>query len=377
MSLTRRRCLLTAFAWVAVALPAVGVAATAGASPAATDPGLVRVREGRELLRDCTPWVPRGLSFFGRVIPRDWQAGDVSTAAAREAFGQWNIDAVKWLDGDVIRLQVGMPFLDPVSPQHTVGYLAEIRAATALARRQGLTVIISLQYQGRTNVKPVEYLPKASARRAWQVLGPAFASDLGVMYELFNEPASPPQPEPGQWEAWRVGHQTIINDLRSAGIANTVVVDGLNGAHTLRGAPALQDPLRQLIYAVHPYFRDNYLGPADWDLAFGSFAETHPVLVTEWGLASRQCSWGGDHAVQQLLSYLEQRRIGVIAYGADEQSSRLLLRRGKDFVATSFRNRECGSPGAGPGELLKDTFERATRLNAAARRVAPEACGLR
>ena len=375
MQLSRRCFFMGGLVAATAALPTVGWAAT----PAATEPsavGLVRVLEGRELLRDCVPWVPRGLSYYGRLTPRGWKT-DPSTTAARDEFGQWIVDAVKWMGGDVVRLQVGMPFLDPASPQYAADYMSDVKDAVRMARSQGMTVILSLQYQPRTNVKAVEFLPKESARRSWHALGPVFAGDLGVIYELFNEPAGPPQPDAARWEQWRKGHQVIIDDLRRAGIANTLIVDGLSAAHTFHGAPALNDPLRQLAYGVHPYLRENYTTPPDWDAAFGKFAETHPVLVTEWGHSFRKCEIGGNESVEQLLAYLEKRRVGVIGYGADERSSQLIRRNGKDFVASTFRNRECGSPGAGPGELLKSLFDRAAKLNASAQRVAPALCGLR
>ncbi|HSI59386.1 MAG TPA: cellulase family glycosylhydrolase [Ideonella sp.] len=353
-----------------------GQSAKLATSPAKTAVGLVRLRAGKEWLRDCVPWVPRGLSFFGRLIPKGWNS-DPGTMAARESFGPWNVEAVKWMVGDVIRLQVGMPFLDPKSPQYNAAYLDEIGRAVAMARDGGLTVILSLQYQSRTNVKPVEFLPKDSARRSWQALGPVFSGDWGVIYELFNEPVGPPQPDARRWEMWRSGHQVIIDDLRGAGVANVLIVDGLNGAHTFRGAPALKDPLQQLAYGVHPYFRENYTTPSDWDQAFGEFAKSRAVLVTEWGHSAEKCELGGETQVEQLLEYLETRRIGVVAYGADEQGSKLMTRRGDAFEATSFQGRACGQRGAGPGELLKKSFQRSTALNRSMKSVDKASCGLR
>jgi hypothetical protein len=336
--------------------------------------GVLGVQAGTtQLLRDCKPWVPRGLSFFGRLVPRSRDA-DPSTAAARERFDAEALPLARAIGADVVRLQIGQPFLDPQSPQHDPAYLGEVKEAVAAARRAGFSVILSLQWEGRTGVKPVELLPKASALRAWTAVAPAFAGDLGIAFELFNEPASPPEPGPAVWEAWRAGHQALIDALRRQGARNLLIVDGLRGAARLDGAPPLVDPLGQLAYAVHPYFGQEDNSPAGWDQRFGRFASRHPVIVTEWGHAARQCERGGPERVEALLDYLAERRIGVIAYGADERHSR--LSRGSPALPdwSSYRNRPCTAGGAGPGELLKGWFDRQARQAALTAAVSPAAC---
>lgn len=367
MSLPRRSLLL--------AMLGSGLLTVGTATHAATR-GEVRVKDGRELLRDCVPWVPFGLSFFGRLTPKGWPTNEAAVLARNE-FGPWTVNAVKWMGGDVLRLEVGLPFVDPGSPQFSASYIEEIKQAVAMARNAGLTVILCMQYQERTNVKPVEYLPGASTQRAWNKLGPVFAGDLGVIYEIFNEPVSKPQPDAVRWKGWQKGHQAVIDDLRAARIRNTVLVAGLYGSHTFLGAPVLQDPTGQIAYALHPYFRETFKNTADWDAAFGNFARDHAVIVTEWGMSREACDVAGESTAEQLLSYLEQRKIGVILYGADEQYSRLLRREGSGFRLTTFKNKSCNAPGAGPGEVIKPFFDRGTRLNATQRPRADAVCSLR
>lgn len=362
--------LLTVLAWPATA------AAAEDAPPA----GLLAVQAGGgkpQLLRDCKPWVPRGLSFFGRLVPRSRDA-DESTAAARERFDAEALPLARAIGADLVRLQIGQPFLDPQSPQHDPAYLGQVKDAVAAARRGGFSVILSLQWEGRTGVKPVEMLPKASALRAWGAVAPAFASDLGVAFELFNEPASPPDPGPGVWEAWRAGHQALIDQLRRAGVRNLLIVDGLRGAQRLDGAPPLTDPLGQLAYAVHPYFGQEPNNPEGWDQRFGRFAASHPVIATEWGHAARQCERGGPEVVDGLLAYLAEHRIGLVAYGADERHSRLAQAGGGVGGASpawsSYRGRPCTGAAAGPGEVIHAWFERQAREAEKAVAVSPQAC---
>lgn len=355
---------------------AVVLAAAAGWTAAADPPttGTLGVHNsGRQLLRDCKPWVPRGLSFFGRLVPSKRPA-DPSTGAARERYGATAIELARAIGADVVRLQIGQPFLDPQSPEYDKDYLGEVKTAVAEARRAGFSVILSLQWEGRTGVKPVEMLPKASALRAWTAVAPHFASDLGIAFELFNEPASPPDPGPGIWEAWRAGHQALIDALRHGGVRNLLIADGLRGAQRLDGAPPLKDPLGQLAYAVHPYFGSEDNSPAGWDQRFGRFVASHPVIVTEWGHAARHCERGNADTAEQLLSYLAQRRIGVIGYGADEIHSRLVRWQGDKPVWSSYKNRPCHGAAAGPGELLQTWFDQQAREAARAAAVAPAAC---
>ncbi len=44
-----------------------------------------------------------------------------------------------------------------------------------------------------------------------------------------------------------------LDVIRALGAVNVVVADGLQVAETLHGAPELIDPLRQVVYASHPY----------------------------------------------------------------------------------------------------------------------------
>ena len=365
---------MTVAAWRRTAALAVALALVAGAAGAADTAGVLGVQSGgRQLLRDCKPWVPHGLSFFGRLLPSKRPA-DPSTGEARERYGSTALPLASAIGADVVRLQIGQPFLDPQSPEYDKDYLGEVKDAVAQARRAGFSVILSLQWEGRTGVKPVEMLPKASALRAWTAVAPSFANDLGIAFELFNEPASPPDPGPGVWESWRAGHQALIDALRKSGVRNLLIADGLRGAQRLDGAPALNDPLGQLAYAVHPYFGSEDNSPAGWDQRFGRFAATHAVIATEWGHAARHCERGGADTAEQLLGYLAERRIGVIGYGADEAHSRLLRWDGDKPVWSSYKNRPCNGAAAGPGELLQALFDKQAREAARVAAVAPAAC---
>ncbi|GAA0759282.1 hypothetical protein GCM10009107_40580 [Ideonella azotifigens] len=347
-------------------------ASTALAAPT----GQVSVRDGRELLRDCRPWVPSGLNFYGRVIPAKWNS-DPDTLAAQSSFGAANMEMVTRIAGDSVRYAVGMPFLDPQSRQYQPDYQDELAAAVKLARDRGLTVFLLMQWQGRTKVHAVETMPGPSSLRAWQALAPRFSDDLGVVFELFNEPQSVTRPDSVEWERWRQGHQAIIDALRAQGAQNVVLVDGMNGGRRLSGAPELKDPLRQVIYGVHPYIRADMNSVPEWDDYFGRFADDHVVVATEWSHFARMCEVAPVGVVRTLLGYLEHRRIGVLAYGAESQDSRLFKKTSNGrFDLTSFDGVSCTSPDAGPGEDLAKMFGRLSQSWAHTAPVSASACGL-
>jgi endoglucanase len=349
--------------WRALALAALALGAWASEARAAAD--AVGVVDGRTLVKSCRPWAPRGLSFFGRLVPADWTVGP-DTAAARAGFGRWTVDAVKAVGGDTMRLQVGTPFLDPQSPAYRPAYLDEVRDAVRMARSAGLTVILSMQWEQRVRVEPVEKTPQGGALRAWGRLGPAFADDDGIVFELFNEPASKPWPGADEWEAWRAGHQAIIDELRRREVRNTLIVEGANWGKVLEGAPPLRDPLGRLAYGVHPYFAGDMATPPMWDRHWGAFAQSHPVVVTEWSHFANMCKLTDAATVDAFVDYLAARHIGLVAYGADEQNGRLMdVERGR-ITLKGFRGHACNDAGAGPGEAVQRLFARLAEADARA-----------
>lgn len=118
---------------------------------------------------------------------------------------------------------------------------------------------------------------------------PALGADRGVLFELFNEPRPAPskpdlQPSPRNWAAWAGAMNEVIRVIRQAGAVNVVVADGLQYGEQLSGAPQLDDSLKQVAYASHPYAHNAAdQTVAVWDAKFGDFAQSAPVIITEWG----------------------------------------------------------------------------------------------
>jgi hypothetical protein len=218
---------------------------------------------------------------------------------------------------DLVRFQVSQFGLDPRSKGHDPDYRDEVLAAVAETRAAGFSVLVSMQWQGVSGRRG-EGLPTGATRRAWASIVPAFADDRGVLLEVFNEPHIDPR-TPAEWEPWRESMQGLIDALRGAGSENVLLVGGSQFARNLEGAPALDDPLGQLGYAVHPYLGRYNQTRAQWERKWGGFARRHPVMATEWNAHS-----GGNYCrpempaqAEALLDYLSEQRIGLVAWALD------------------------------------------------------------
>ena len=277
---------------------------------------------GNRFLRDGKPWVAEGVTLVGLVSPEKLVRDKPTYAAARAAFGPGMLGEVRRFGADTVRFQVSQTALDHRSRDHDPDYRDELLDAVALTRAAGLTVIVSMQWQGVSGRRG-EGLPTGATRRAWSAIVPAFGKDRGVLLEIFNEPDINPR-TPAEWEAWRKPMQRAIDALRAAGSENVLLVDGSQFARNLAGSPTLDDPLGQFGYAVHPYLGRHDRTREQWEKKWGGFARTRPVMATEWNAdAGGNYCWPEMAAqAEALLDYLADERIGLVAWALDLPSLR-------------------------------------------------------
>jgi endoglucanase len=311
--------------------------------------------EGNRFLRDGKPWVAEGVTLVGLVSPEGRVRDKPTYAAARAAFGPGMLGEVRRFGADTVRFQVSQTALDPRSKDHDPGYRDEVLDAVALARDEGFTVIVSMQWQGVSGRRG-EGMPTGATRRAWAPIVRAFGDDRGVLLEIFNEPEIDPR-TPKEWEAWRKPMQGLIDALRREGSENVLLVDGTQFARNLEGAPALDDPLGQLGYAVHPYLGRHNQTRAQWQKKWGDFARTRPVMATEWNASA-----GGNYCrpempaqAEALLDYLAEQRIGLVAWALDMPNLREL-----DGSYTTLDDLVCGEyrdgGRGGAGQMIHEHF---------------------
>ena len=186
-------------------------------------------------------------------------------------------------------------------------------AAVKAARAAGLTVIIGTQDEAVVGRSTRAGLPDDATLRVWQQLIPAFATDKGILLELYNEPViTADQTIPAaDWQTWAAAMNKTIAGVRGDGATNGLGADGRERAIGLSGAPDLTDPLKQVVYAAHPYAFSDADKTTDFlDHSFGDFAASHPVIITEYGLGY-SCSALDPGFLITFFHYLQDRGIGL------------------------------------------------------------------
>jgi hypothetical protein len=244
---------------------------------------------GNKLDFSGSAFLGRGFTLVGALSPR-WCHNPTGKAAAAHLDAKEMKAAKEW-NANLIRYQVSQPGLSNanLTASQIAAYVSQIKSAVAKAEHYGFGVILSMQDQG-LGCGNSEPLPSTATETAWHHLAPVFAGDPKVMLELFNEPHNGTTTT--DWHQWEsggcspikfcsIGHQTLIDDIRSWGVPNVVLVDGAEHARSFAAVPLLHDatPGRGIVYAVHPY---GVHSSSEEEPLFGYLTPTVPVLITEW-----------------------------------------------------------------------------------------------
>lgn len=336
---------------------------------------------GNHLTRGSSPWAPHGLNFIAFVQPPAVQPGgcDGSTSGVfQSAWNRYQADSSQLFIGlaawgsDTIRFQVSQEGLDPQSNIYSASFFNSFVQAVQNARSAGLNVIVSLQDECQSGDPATTNYPDARNLRVWTALAPQFRNDLGIMFEIYNEPE--PAANTADWQTWKTTFNNIIAAIRSTGTKNVVIADGLEFATTLSGAPDLTDSADSVAYAVHPYFHQANLTPSFWDAHFGTFAATHPVIVTEWTTVANSATSGSSYYCDSntpsqalsLLGYLQGHGIGMLGFTWDFTGSVFgsavyyTSASTKTPLNSTFAAKQCGDSGYGPGNTLQSWFQTGT-----------------
>jgi endoglucanase len=324
--------------------------------------------QGNEILgSNGKPFVPYGITVAG-LSQSDWQTNIFADEAQIEATARF------W-HGNAVRLQVAPPNLLRGQPYNR-SYLAAIGEEVATAQQNGLVVILSAQYENTTHQK----MPNASTAQFWRLIASRYGGDLGVWFDLFNEPElDPDQGNPRNkhateqlyWDIWQhggfgyVGMQSLVDAIRGRGARNVILAEGLAVAKTLAGLPGHMLTGGNVAYAVHPYFSAAYWAtPQAWEANWGYLTPEVPVVADEWGefqQSGGECTPQAPTLVPAFLSYLAEHHVGLIAWSLVPG----VLIRGNDLDdPTTFKPGvafRCVSSNPGPqaqgaGQLIQDFF---------------------
>lgn len=255
-------------------------------SPARTSSSPVRVqgrflvdRAGQHVLLRGTqlPELAGDASDFG--MPSRHAYGPLSATTLNAIRKRWNMNTVR-LPVDVGR------YLDEPS------YAERLAQAVRIANRQDLLVILAA-------VEPGSDLPSEKTIRFWKECGARFRDNAGLLFDLFSTPRARAIPghRPGMdtgadWRFWlrggrtadghaAVGMQGLADAIRGVGVAQPLIVTGLDEAPLLEGlTPEFFLSDAGVIYETNVRF--NEIGTdAQGDRSFGVLSAQVPLVVND------------------------------------------------------------------------------------------------
>ena len=243
-----------------------------------------------------------------------------SDSASVQAMVAWRIDAVRvplnedcWLGINGVSAAVG-----------GAAYRHAIEKYVQTLESHGIVAILDLHWlapgknvaSGQWPVPDLDHAP-----RFWASVARAFASNHGVIFDLFNEPYTT------SWSCWlngcatrftparrtvsyeSAGMQALVNAVRATGATQPIMLGGLNyssdDSQWLDFEPA--DPDHQLIVSFHTYNFGGCNTEACWNSTIGPLAAKLPVVTGELGeggckqtYIDRYMSWADAHGVSYL-----------------------------------------------------------------------------
>jgi endoglucanase len=385
------RPLLVSALKIAVAITCV-VAVHGRASSAAepvTVPYHVAVKGNRIVDSTGSPFLIKGLIVRPVIATAPYVPKE-----AVEHFGKAELGAAKRWGANTIRILTSQPGLDPQDPIYDPQYVQRVAEVAQEILDEGFILVIGVNYEKSTGAPVLHCLPTAATKRAWQtLLTLSFAHPQyqhRVILELFNEPVMSGHGD-ADWLVWQrgagagtyaayrkcaaddtvVGMNELIAELRSAGLKNVIVADGLGWAHYLDPRYPLTDPLGQLAYAAHPFLQnwrdftltgDPIRDRTVLEKAFGGMLVHGPVIATAiggGGQSGPNCHPNAPTVMPFVFDFLTEHGIGAIGWAFDLPPNTLTT--DWNWTPSSYLGFRCPSGGVhgqgGMGELLQAWFQ--------------------
>jgi endoglucanase len=239
---------------------------------------------------------------------------------------QWGINTVRvplnedcWLGINGIAAAVG-----------GTAYQQAIQSFVEMLRSNGMYVIVDLHWNGPGSTLASAQQPMPDADHAedfWKSVASMFKSDMGVVFDLYNEPY-PDQgsSDPGgcllngctlsDWagfsgSAAAVGMQQLVTDVRGVGAQNVIMVGGWRWANDLsawlQNEP--HDPINNIAASFHNYNNGICNDTGCWAQTVQPVAMQVPVITGELG--EFDCA---DSYVTQYFSWADNLGISYLGW---------------------------------------------------------------
>jgi endoglucanase len=263
--------------------------------------------------------VNRSGAEYSCVAPPDQHLGIFAGPTGEQAvaaMASWRINAVRIPLNEHCWLGI------QGAPVHytSAHYRSAIQAYVARLERAGFYVVLDLHWNAPGTQQATEQQPMADLDYApafWSSVARTFKDDMGVVFDLYNEPYDI------DWRCWRdgctlpdgwraAGMQALVDAVRSTGARQPVIATGTNWGSDLsawlRYRP--HDPAGQTVAGAH-VFDFSFCPQADcWTRSFEPVARAVPVVVTELG--QRDCS---DDFIERFMGWADAASISYLGWG--------------------------------------------------------------
>jgi hypothetical protein len=272
---------------------------------------------GKVWFKNGLPWRAKGATTIAFVTTNLQATGQ--RAKARANYGVHMLDALHNTFGvDLVRFQISEPGLDPQNAAYDPAYAGQLKSGVDLALSRGFVVQLSMNAQRFAGPGESSCVPDAGTVRAWQQIGPYYAGNRMVMFEVFNEPCAVNR---AQAQAdWTAGMLSVVSAIRALPADNILVIDGLQYSRDIRNISLSnigETYLDRIAWGVHPYFMGGYLDAGTWQAWWGFAADKVPMMASEFGFNSESCIAGDPSTLTALLAFLKTKQIGLIGWGID------------------------------------------------------------
>lgn len=200
-------------------------------------------------------------------------------------------------------------------------------------RARGIYVVIEVHWSSSIAGKATQQQPMLDREYGlpfWKSAAQTFASDRGVVFDLFNEPfltvANTNHAfSDDVWECWRLGctvagigesfvaagMQPLVSEVRATGAKNVILLGGLDYANDFRGmlTHLPTDPEKALVASAHVYPAPRCHDVACWNAELAPIAAKMPFLTGELGETDCQRSF-----VEGYMDWADPRGIGYLGW---------------------------------------------------------------
>lgn len=284
------------------------------------------------------------------------------------AMRSWNVNVVRvplnedcWLGINGVKISA-------------TTYRAAVIKLVSDLRAAGFYVIVDLHWSAPGGQLALSQNPAPDEDHSpsfWKSVAATFATDTGVIYDLYNEPffywIAPGGPDENTclWSGcllseyetggspfainatWRsAGFDELISDIRSTGASNVIMAAGTNWARDLSGWLAHRPADANTVASWHSYPSGNPSLLSEcaaqwcWDQVIAPLARQVPVVVGETGDSAA----GPETYLPAFLPYASAHGLNVVAWTWNAWSNP------DDVLVT---NMQTGAPTSGEGVMFR------------------------